>query len=645
MLRPEHPDNYYAAFDLVPVKYRPLLQAGKVLITNWHAFAPESEHKEGDKSYAVVNKGPETPDTFARRVLGDLADRMPIMVLNDEGHHCWRPGGGSRRRQLLTGESAQGARGGGEGSPVWLDGLDRINNAMPGEGPGIALCVDLSATPFYIKGSGHPEGHPFPWLVSDFGLVDAIESGIVKIPRLPVQDTDAGRPDPNTSGSGRPSGAGSSPREVLPGAPRTQARGGLPGSRRRAEADRRAVGRAVRYIQGATPGQERIPPVLISSATTPTSRRSSTARSAARPRSRPSTEEEVEDVPTTRRRKRTRRRPAGAARSRRRPRSTARRGVPGVLLQHARAQADDPHRLQAAGRSRERRRRARTSRTPPRNCAGSSPPSASRASPASMCAASSRSRCSPKAGTPTTSPTSSASAPSAASSSASRSWGAACAAWTTIPDPDDRPADRGVCRRLRHPVLGDPLQGAAGDADGAGGQAEEPRARPAGAGRHGDALPRRRGLRLRAHEEPHPLRHRTDGAASHRAEPRTDRHLRQPDRRLPRGQHGRQPGTLWLRHAGPFNLLRPGAPADDPVPGDAADRRRADRRRDARAQRQAPPGAGPAGTPPALPEGPRHRRALCRPQGGLSGRAEGRARPEAICRPGGRAHPGCHRPR
>ena len=84
---------------------------------------------------------------------------------------------------------------------VWLQGLDWINNCLGGGKPGIAMTIDMSATPFYIKGSGYPEGQPFPWLVSDFGLVDAIESGIVKIPRLPVKDTaekrdDAGRPDP-----------------------------------------------------------------------------------------------------------------------------------------------------------------------------------------------------------------------------------------------------------------------------------------------------------------------------------------------------------------------------------------------------------------------------------------------------------------
>ena len=90
VLRPENAENYYAEFDIVPVKYRPLMQKGKVLVTNWHPFNPRSEHEEGGKTYAVVNKGPETPESFARWVLGELYDRMPIMVLNDEGHHCWR---------------------------------------------------------------------------------------------------------------------------------------------------------------------------------------------------------------------------------------------------------------------------------------------------------------------------------------------------------------------------------------------------------------------------------------------------------------------------------------------------------------------------------------------------------------------------
>jgi type III restriction enzyme len=223
VLRPARPDNYYEEFDIVPLKYRPLLQSGKVLVTNWHRFAPESEHVEGGKSYAVVNKGPETPDSFARRVLEDLYDRLPIMVMNDEGHHCWRPA--ASEEDLPTGDTAVDAavdirvdKEEAEEARVWLDGLDRINNctASPGTKPGVSICLDLSATPFYLKGSGYPEGRPFPWIVSDFGLVDAIESGIVKIPRLPVLDT-TGRPDPKYFKLWRAINDSLEPGERLPG--------------------------------------------------------------------------------------------------------------------------------------------------------------------------------------------------------------------------------------------------------------------------------------------------------------------------------------------------------------------------------------------------------------------------------------------
>ena len=91
VLRPESSDNYYDAFELIPTKLRPLLNSGKVLVTNWHQFALESPQAEGGSTYSVVNKGEETPDAFAKRVLGELYERAPIMVLNDEGHHAYRP--------------------------------------------------------------------------------------------------------------------------------------------------------------------------------------------------------------------------------------------------------------------------------------------------------------------------------------------------------------------------------------------------------------------------------------------------------------------------------------------------------------------------------------------------------------------------
>ncbi len=203
VLRPDSAGNYYDEFDIVPAKYRELMMAGRVLVTNWHGFAPKSEHKEGDATYRVVNKGEETPEAFAKDRLGDLASRVPILVLNDEGHHCWRPKPETAEARGLTKEERESLKEEMEEARVWLAGLDRINNSgLAGDKvSSVVACVDLSATPFYLDNSGYPPGSPFPWLVSDFGLVDAIEAGIVKVPRLPVRDDtaakdEAGRPDP-----------------------------------------------------------------------------------------------------------------------------------------------------------------------------------------------------------------------------------------------------------------------------------------------------------------------------------------------------------------------------------------------------------------------------------------------------------------
>ena len=139
VLRPENPDNYYAAFDLVPSQLMPELLKGKVLVTNWHLFNPESEHADSGKSYTVVNKGAESPEAFARRVLGDLYERAPIMVLNDEAHHAYRPAPLPEDAEVTASEREER-----EEATVWVSGLDRTNKAC-----GVKFCVDLSATPFY----------------------------------------------------------------------------------------------------------------------------------------------------------------------------------------------------------------------------------------------------------------------------------------------------------------------------------------------------------------------------------------------------------------------------------------------------------------------------------------------------------------
>ncbi|MBC8233486.1 DEAD/DEAH box helicase family protein [bacterium] len=248
-------ENYYDKFDLVPTKLRPLLSSGKVLVTNWHRFAPESEHSEGGQSYAVVNKGAETPDAFARRVLGELYDRAPIMVFNDEGHHAYRP---APLENKLTGDEGRTAKTEREMATVWISGLDQINKAC-----GVRFCVDLSATPFYIQGSGYPEGTPFPWLVSDFGLVDAIESGITKIPRLPVSDT-TGRPEAKYFRLWGAINENIAPAERLPG----RARKPKPESvYREAEDALKTLASQWKerfdYIQQDSDGQDKSPPVMI----------------------------------------------------------------------------------------------------------------------------------------------------------------------------------------------------------------------------------------------------------------------------------------------------------------------------------------------------------------------------------------------
>lgn len=184
VLRPGDPKNYYEMFDIVPSTLRTELAKGKVLVTNWHWLAPEADvQKVG--GVPIAKLGPESNEAFARSRLGDLWDDEPLMVLNDEGHHAYRPAPVPEGVTLTTEEKADR-----EEATVWVSGLDKINAAC-----GIGICVDMSATPFYLHGSGYPEGSPFPWIVSDFSLVDAIESGITKIPRLPAIDN-TGRPDP-----------------------------------------------------------------------------------------------------------------------------------------------------------------------------------------------------------------------------------------------------------------------------------------------------------------------------------------------------------------------------------------------------------------------------------------------------------------
>lgn len=224
---------------------RPELAKGKVLVTN---FNPEAEAITVGK-VQVGRLGEETPEGFARARLGDLWDDEPLMVLNDEGHHAYRPAPVDEATKLSAEEKADR-----EEATVWVSGLDRINAAC-------GIFVDLSATPFYIQGSGYPEGSLFPWIVSDFSLVDAIESGITKIPRLPALDN-TGRPDPKYFRLWEHVGRSLGPGDRLPrGKPKPEAV-----YREAEDALLTLAGEwkeRFEQLQAAAPGQERTPPVMI----------------------------------------------------------------------------------------------------------------------------------------------------------------------------------------------------------------------------------------------------------------------------------------------------------------------------------------------------------------------------------------------
>ncbi|MGB9877859.1 MAG: BPTD_3080 family restriction endonuclease [bacterium] len=176
VLLPWRKDNYYDKFSLLPPSMMPLLQQGRFEITNWHLF----QVKDDSCSRSVIQRGMESDSAFCRRVLKELGNKENILVINDEAHHAYRPAPlpEELKEKLSPEEIAER-----EAATIWISGLDKINSVR-----GINFCADFSATPFYIKGSGYEEGTPFPWIVSDFGLVDAIEAGIVKIPRIPVDD-------------------------------------------------------------------------------------------------------------------------------------------------------------------------------------------------------------------------------------------------------------------------------------------------------------------------------------------------------------------------------------------------------------------------------------------------------------------------
>ena len=186
VLEPSGEGNYYEAFNIVPSAMLDKLRQGKVLVRNWHALAWESE-EQIRKRRSVDKRGTKSDEAYSREVLGEMANARNLLVINDEAHHAWRVNRESEGKYLRSREMKESA----EEATVWIGGLDRLHSSR-----GILACYDFSATPFTPSGKKSSEEALFSWIVSDFGLNDAIESGLVKTPRVVVRD-DA-RPDAAT---------------------------------------------------------------------------------------------------------------------------------------------------------------------------------------------------------------------------------------------------------------------------------------------------------------------------------------------------------------------------------------------------------------------------------------------------------------
>src|SRR2546421_5001496 len=126
-----------------------------------------------------------------QRVMPDLMGMKNILVLNDEAHHCYRAKAESDEEEELKGDEKQEAERNKEAARLWISGLEVVKRKL-----GISRVIDLSATPFFLRGSGYAEGTLFPWTMSDFSLMDAIECGIVKLPRVPVAENIPGNEMP-----------------------------------------------------------------------------------------------------------------------------------------------------------------------------------------------------------------------------------------------------------------------------------------------------------------------------------------------------------------------------------------------------------------------------------------------------------------
>lgn len=192
VLQPNDPDSYYKNRELVPNDMLRELERAKIVITNYHAFKLRDllELSKGGRALLQGRGGEElktleTEGQMLQRVMPGLMGMKNILIMNDEAHHCYRekPEQDEDEDEKLKGDDKKEAESNNEAARLWINGLETVTRKI-----GAIQVIDLSATPFFLRGSGYAEGTLFPWTMSDFSLMDAIECGIVKLPRVPVAD-------------------------------------------------------------------------------------------------------------------------------------------------------------------------------------------------------------------------------------------------------------------------------------------------------------------------------------------------------------------------------------------------------------------------------------------------------------------------
>ncbi|MEM9899193.1 MAG: DEAD/DEAH box helicase family protein, partial [Pseudomonadota bacterium] len=189
VLLPSDTESYYKTRELVPADMLDDVSKAKIVITNYHTFQLKELMDVNKVGRSLLQgrhdpiQSKETEGQMVGRVAEELMGLKNIIVINDEAHHCYREKPDNGDIDDLKGDEKKEAQKENEAARLWINGIEAFKRKL-----GVRAVYDLSATPFFLRGSGYIEGTLFPWTVSDFSLIDAIECGIVKLPRVPVAD-------------------------------------------------------------------------------------------------------------------------------------------------------------------------------------------------------------------------------------------------------------------------------------------------------------------------------------------------------------------------------------------------------------------------------------------------------------------------